>query len=175
MSRRVRPFLQANAGTAAIEFALVVPILLILFAGVIEVGRAYNVYNAVNRLASQYAITYADCSDSPQGTCNTELAKFTTTVAISNIAPQITPASLTLSMFQVSMSGTTPTVVYASPSGATLTSAQIAAAQNVLTDQQSGVIVTARYTHTLQFFQSMMNATLSSYLTPTFTTVQLKG
>jgi Flp pilus assembly protein TadG len=165
---------RSNAGTAAIEFAIVVPILLLLFAGTIEVGRAYQVYNQVNRLASQYAIAWADCSDVPAGTCNSELSNFNSTFSISNIAPQLLTAQLSITMFQVTMSGTTPTVVYASPAGATPSTAQSTAAAAILTNGQSGVIVTGTYAHTLQFFSAMMSPTLSSYLTASFTAVQLK-
>jgi len=73
------------------------------------------------------------------------------------------------------MSGTTPTVVYAYPSGSTLTASQVTAAQGVLTDGQSGVVVTATYNHTLQFFQILMTPYLASALTASYTAVQLKG
>jgi len=79
-----------------------------------------------------------------------------------------------LTMFQVTMVGTNPSVVYASPSSATPSSAQISAVQAILTSGQSGIIVTTTYTHTLQYFQSLMTTALSSYLTASFTAVQLK-
>ena len=89
--------------------------------------------------------------------------------------PQLQSSLLSLTIFQVSMSGTTPNVVYAYPSGATLSAGQIAAAQGVLTDGQSGVVVTATYNHSLQFFPTLMTSFLGSVLTPSFTAVQLKG
>lgn len=63
MTGRIGGLFRANAGTAAIEFAFIVPIMLMLFAGVVEIGRAFQVYNAVDRLATQYAITWSDCSE----------------------------------------------------------------------------------------------------------------
>ena len=174
MCALLKRFLKSRPGTAAIEFAIIAPLMLVLIAGVLEVGRAYQVYNATNRLATQYAIAWADCSDIPAGTCNTELGYFNTTSSIANIAPQLTASQLSLTMFQVTMVGTNPSVVYASPSGATLSSAQTSAAQAILTSGQSGVIVTSTYTHTLQYFQSLMTTALSSYLTASFTAVQLK-
>jgi hypothetical protein len=51
----------------------------------------------------------------------------------------------------------------------------VTAAQGVLTDGQSGVVVTATYNHTLQFFQILMTPYLASALTASYTAVQLKG
>jgi Flp pilus assembly protein TadG len=149
------------AGHATIEFAFIVPILLLMLAGVVEIGRLYQVWNVTNRLASQYAIVYADCLGS--------------TNAISNIAPQLRTSLLSATIFQVSMSGTTPTVEYAFPSGATLTASQVTAAQGVLSNGQVGIVVTATNNHTLQFFQAMMTPYLGSVLTASYTAVQLKG
>jgi Flp pilus assembly protein TadG len=149
--------------------------MVLIFAGVVEIGRIYQVYNTVNRLASQVAIIYADCSDRPTGTCQTEASNFMTSQFVANIAPQITVSSLSFKVFQVTMSGTTPTVVYAAPTGSTLSAGQTSAAQAVLASGQSGVIVSASYTHTLQFFPTVMSSYLSSALTASYITVQLKS
>jgi Flp pilus assembly protein TadG len=175
MPGRTRHFVSSRSGSAAIEFAFIAPVLLTMIAGVVELGRLYQVYNGANRLATQYAIVYADCSDNPVGTCATEVALLGSSNAISNIEPQLQNSLLSLSIFQVSMSGTTPTVVYSYPSGASLTSSQVTAAQGLLTSGQSGVVVTATYSHTLQFFQTLMSPYLGSVLTPSYTAVQLKG
>jgi Flp pilus assembly protein TadG len=172
---RLFRFFKSKSGTAAIEFAFIAPLMIVLFAGTVEVGRAYQVYNAVNRVASQIAITYADCSDSPAGTCQTEANNYMTSQFIANVAPQLTASSLALKIFQVTMSGTTPTVVYAAPSGATMSATQIAAAQASLTNGQSGVVVSGTYKHTLAFFQALMSTALSSYLSVSFNVVQLKS
>lgn len=91
---------------------------------------------------------WADCSDSPAGTCNTELANYTASYAIGNIFPELTASATSLRIFQISMSGTTPSVTYAYPSGATLTTAETTAAQAVVPSTQAGVVVTVTYTHT---------------------------
>lgn len=167
-------WLCATDGTAAVEFALVAPLLLLLAGATVEFGSIFKVYNATDRLAAQYAISWADCSDYPTGTCLTELASYTASATVANVAPQLVPANLTLQMFQVQMSGTTPVVVYAYPTGTTLTAAQTSAAQGVLQSGQSGVLVTATYQHSLNLFSVLMSSYLSSKLRPSYTVVQLK-
>ncbi|MGA2289273.1 TadE/TadG family type IV pilus assembly protein [Bradyrhizobium sp.] len=175
MRKLLQDFRRSGSATAAIEFAFILPVLLMMFAAVVEAGRLFQVYDATNRLATQYAIVFADCSDIPAGTCNTELAALGSSSAIANIVPQLQTGHLSVSIFQVSMSGTTPTVVYAFPAGATLTPNQTLAAQGLLSSNQSGVVVTATYSHSLEFFQTLMSPYLSSVLTPSYTAVQLKG
>jgi len=62
----LQAFRRSRSGTAAIEFAFILPVLLMMFAGVVEAGRLFQVYDATNRLATQYAIVLADCSDIPE-------------------------------------------------------------------------------------------------------------
>ena len=111
----------------------------------------------------------------PAGTCQTELNAYSASYTIANIAPQLTPTSLTLTMFEVQMSGTTPTVVYAYPASATLTAAQTTVAQANFPSGQTGVIVSASYAHTLDFFSTLMTPLLGSLLTPSYTVAQLKS
>jgi len=140
-----------------------------------EFGRAFQVHNAVNRLATQYAIAWADCSDFPAGTCQTELSSFSNATAVGNIVPGLVPASISLSMFQVQMSGSTPAVTYAYPTGGALSSSQIASAQSTLGAGQSGVVVTVSYAHTLRFYSALMTPYLSTKLNPSYTVTQLKS
>jgi len=170
-----RGWLSSKRATAATEFALIAPVLLLFIGGVVEFGRIFEAYSVTNRLATQYAIAYADCSDYPAGTCSTEISNYTAANAIANFAPQLVASQLTLQMFQLSMSGTTPTIVYAYPTGATLSAAQTAAAQAAFSNGQSGVLVTATYTHSLIFFSAIMSTYLGRYLTPTYTVTQLKS
>ncbi|WP_430332001.1 TadE/TadG family type IV pilus assembly protein [Rhodococcus sp. ACT016] len=44
---------RSDSGAAAVEFALVVPILITLVLGIIEFGRGYNVQNAVSAAARE--------------------------------------------------------------------------------------------------------------------------
>jgi|GEM_PF-1378607 len=186
MGRLLKHWLGSKRATAAIEFALTAPILLLLTGGVIEFGRIFQVYEAVNKLAAQYAIAYADCSDTPAGTCGTELNYYTNVNAIANIVPQL--QSPTVQMFQVSMTTSSPySVSVTYPSGGSLTAAQTAAVQTALTpaaqaalsnNAQStiyGVLVTVSYTHSLIYFHNLMTPYLGGFLSPAYTVVQLKS
>jgi Flp pilus assembly protein TadG len=168
-------FWRSERAAAASEFALILPLIVLMFAAIVEFGSIFQVYAATNRVATQFAIAWADCSDSPAGTCQSELNTYSSSFTIANIAPQLTATSLTLTMFEVTMAGTTPTVVYSYPSSATLTAAQTAAAQATFASGQTGVVVTASYVHTLQFFSFFMTPFLGANLNPTYTVVQIKS
>jgi Flp pilus assembly protein TadG len=156
----------SRRGNAATEFALVLPVIVFMFAAIVEFGRIFQVYNATNLLASQYAIALAQCSSAQVTTCQTDLAE-----AATNIAPQLT-GTLTLNMFTVTNTSGTLTYTNPYPSGATPTSAQTTAAKNVVIIYgQTGVLVTATYTHTLIFI-TLLTPYLSKYLTPSYTVVQ---
>jgi Flp pilus assembly protein TadG len=157
-----------------VEFALIAPVLLVMSAGVYELGRAFQSLSAANKLASQYAIAWADCSDLPTGTCSTELGIYDTASAIKNLAPQLTN-TVTLQMFQVSMSGTTPTVTYSYPAASSLSGAQTAAASSTLSSGQKGVIVTVSYTHTLDIFSGVLSGIVPASIPMSYTVVQLKA
>ena len=171
----VRGLLRSKRGNAAIEFALVVPVLLALGAGIVEFGLIFKIYNGANRLATQYAIAWSDCADTPIGTCLTELNSYSSSNTVSNLVPQLVPANVTLQMFQVAMVGTTPVVTYSYPLIATLNSAQVSAAQAAFSSGQKGVIVTASYQHSLSFFSTLMTPFLGSRLNPSYTVTQLKS
>ena len=164
-----------RAGTAAVEFALIVPIMLAMVAGAIELGRAFQAYNAANRLATQYAFTWSDCSDSPVGTCNTELSSFTSSSSLANIAPQLITNNISLRMFQVTVAGSNVNVIYAYPSGQTLTAAEQTAATSTLTNGQSGVVVSISYVHNLIAFANLMSSVIGPSYTMSFTVVQVKA
>jgi Flp pilus assembly protein TadG len=161
-------------GTAAAEFAIVTPVAMLLCAGIIEAGGLLEVTNATNQLATQYALAWADCSDSPAGTCSTELSAYTAASTIANLAPQLVASRLTLQMFQVTNSGGSLGITYAYPTGATLSSAQTAAGLATFASGQAGVIVSATYAHTLNFFPTLMTPFFGNDLTVSFTVAQIK-
>lgn len=165
----------ATRANAAVEFALVMPLLMLIMGGVVEFGLLFKVYNGANRIASHYASAWSDCTDVPIGTCLTELGRYTAPATISNLVPQLQPANVTLQMFQVQMAGTTPVVTYAYPSLSTLTAAQITAARAAFSSGQRGVLVTFTYQHSLNIFSGSMTPYLASYLQPSYTVTQLKS
>jgi Flp pilus assembly pilin Flp len=52
---RVRRMLKSERGAAAVEFALVVPVLVLLVFGIIQFGRAYNLYLTATAAAREGA------------------------------------------------------------------------------------------------------------------------
>jgi len=169
-----RKFLASRRGAAAVEFAFIAPVMVLMAAGVYECGGIFQSLTAVNRLASQYAISWADCSDLPVGACNTELGLYDTTSAIQNVAPQLTGA-VTLQMYQVAKSGSILTVTYAYPSSAGLNAAQTTAANAVLSSGQSGVVVTVNYTYTLSIFSGVLSGIIPASVPISYTVAQLKA
>ena len=168
-------FRRAHSGNAAIEFALIVPIMIIVIATVVEFGIIFHVYNQTNRLATHYAMAWSDCSDYPVKNCEIELSNYTTSSAIKNTVPQLDVPNLTLQMFQVKRAGATVATTYAFPAGSNPNASQAAAAQSLLPDGQVGVIVTVTYQHTLKFFPNVVTTYLSALLAPSYTVVQLKS
>jgi Flp pilus assembly protein TadG len=171
----LRRFARSRTATAAVEFAIVVPVMLTMMGGGFELGRAFQAYNAANRLATQYAFTWADCSDSPAGTCLTEINTYTPAATLTNIAPQLTAANISLRMFQVTVNGANVNTVYAYPTGATPTAAEKTAATSTLTNGQTGVIVSVSYVYNLMVFSTLMSPVIGSSYTMAFTVVQMKA
>ena len=68
-----------------------------------------------------------------------------------------------------------PQVSYAYPSGSALTAAQSAAASAVLTNGQTGVVVTVSYTYTLDVFPGVLNGLVPSSIPLSYTVAQLKA
>ena len=69
---RLRSFARREDGTQMIEFAIVLPVLILLFAGVTELGRLFYTYNTLakaTRSAARYLSTVQDV------TANTAAAK----------------------------------------------------------------------------------------------------
>lgn len=82
---RVRGIAAADQGAELVEFALVVPILVMLLIGIVWIGRAFNVYVTITRAAregARYAVlpssmalgnTYAD---TPTAACSSNTNTF---------------------------------------------------------------------------------------------------
>jgi Flp pilus assembly protein TadG len=175
MNGLIDRFWSARTGTAAVEFAIVLPVMIALAGGSFELGRAFQAYDATNRLATQYAFVWADCSDSPVGTCLTELSTYTPSASLANIAPQLITSNISLRMFQVTAAQSSVNVVYAYPGGQSMTAAEQAAALAVLNNGQSGVVVSISYVHSLLAFTTLMSPIIGSSYTMAFTVVQVKA
>jgi len=183
-----------SRAVASVEFALIVPGMLLMVAGLVEFGRFYQVYTVANRLASQYAVTWANCSESStdtDGVCATELPNYTNAAAISNVVPQLSLNALTLTMaeFTVTQAGVA-TVLYVggNTGGAANTTGdatQLADAKNKAATAfnlfagpaavQYVVVTEVKYVHTLDFFPTLMSAILGDYLTFSYTSTLLKS
>jgi hypothetical protein len=177
-----------KGGSATIELALILPVVMLLIAGIVEIGRLFEVYTATNRLAAQYASSWAYCPDS-NGSCNTELTYYVDPIKISNVVPQLNLANVHLYMAEYTVLDaagvlSAPVILYSGGyqpgSNDAVNAAAAAASYTTATAQpdavaQHVVVVIATYNHSLSFFSYYMTPILSAYLTPTFTVAQLKN
>lgn len=182
--RLVRRIAFDRRGVAALEFAIIAPVMLALMGGVVEVGALIRTYVAVHRLTMQFAVSFADCPDTSStsggtGACGSEISNYTSADSISNFMPQLKPANLTLSLVQVQFSGATPSVTY--PAGGTLTSAQTSALATLYssvpasyTGTVDAVVVTSSYQYSLIAFGAVMAPIIGSSFTISYTVAQLK-
>jgi len=163
----LRRFRRDDRAIAAIEFAIIVPVVLALAATTLEFGMYYRALDAVNKLAAQYAIAWADCAGATE--CQAEANVFSSTTLANNLTSgSLVAANLSFRLYQAKRQNSTtlyaPTV--AIPSATVPDSNEKAAILNkVETNEKFGVVVTITYTHVPQFFASTANAFLAPYLT----------
>lgn len=79
-------------GAAAVEFALVLPVLLILVLGIVEFGRAYNIQTTLSAAAREGVRVMALQSSASQARAATKTAA-QPTVALSDGEIAVSPAS----------------------------------------------------------------------------------
>lgn len=172
--RRPLTLLHDRDATSGTEFGLILPILMLMIAGLVEFGQIQRVYAVSNRLASQIATAWADCSDTPAGTCSTEMNTYVASATLGNVAPQLTTANVTIQMFWMQITPTTSTVTYSYPALASPTAAQVTNARNRF-GSGNIVIVSVTYSHSLMFFGSWISTYLSGSLTPSYSFAQLRS
>lgn len=171
----LRRFRHDDNAIAAIEFAIIVPVVVALFATTLEFGLYYRSLDAVNKLASQYAIAFADCFDDAD--CTTERSAIISSTLATNLTQGLVPASLTIRMFKVNVSST-GTITVKVPSGGTLDTNEQAAVTTKIYKSgvaREGVVVTVSYTHSAQFFASTANTFLAPYFNIKARVAQLKN
>ena len=81
---------QVDRGAAAVEFALVLPLLLLLVLGMIEFSRVYNVQISLSNAAREGARTMAIHND-------TARAKTAASLAAPSVNPAVTTGDVTVS------------------------------------------------------------------------------
>jgi Flp pilus assembly protein TadG len=194
MRRLLRRFRAGRRATAAVELALILPVIMLMAAGVVECGRLYQVSTVANRLATQYAVAWANCTESSTdtgGVCATELPNYTNAAAIGNLAPQLTPSQLTLTLaeFTVTQAGVA-TAIYVGGNSAgvantTGDATQLADAKTRAASAftlfpgpasvQYVVVVEVKYLHTLNYFAALMGPLLNNFLIISDAVTQLKS
>ncbi len=109
--RRVRRGMRRDErGAAAVEFALVVPLLLLLLWGIVDIGRAFYTLNNLASAVREGARSAAVMSTDPTTAANKTLIKSTVTTAFTPIGPPLKPESVfvTVANRQVTVRGRYP-------------------------------------------------------------------
>ena len=109
--KRVRRLLRRNEkGAAIVEFALVVPLLLLLLWGIVDIGRAFYTLNNLASAVREGARSAAVMSTPPDLSANATLIKSTVTTAFMPIGPALRPESVfvTLANRQVTVRASYP-------------------------------------------------------------------
>jgi Flp pilus assembly protein TadG len=89
---------RSESGQAAIEFALVLPLLLVVLVGVIDFGFAFNYWNDEQHLASTGA-RYAAVGRSPSGTLQSYIRSQAENTALRNGGTRQIPNPLKVCVF----------------------------------------------------------------------------
>lgn len=75
--------LRVDTGSSAVEFALVVPLLVLLVVGIVEFGRGYNVQNTLSAASREAvrAVALSSASSSPLAVATAAVTSNTSTVS----------------------------------------------------------------------------------------------
>lgn len=160
LRRRMVAFLRARQGAMAVEFAFVVPLLVLIMGGTYELAGGIDANSQLSTMVAQVALAWGDCVDQPAGTCAIEMSRYI--AARANIAPSLNANQLSLNLWQVSVTGTS---VYAAYGTAPLTAAAIAAARAQILDGQNGVVVIGSYSYRARAFDVVTQPFIGSGIT----------
>jgi len=153
--RSVRKFCRDEGGAIAVEFAIVAPVLIMIFIGMVEFTEAFT----INRKLAQSASTVSDLVAQETTVTSTQLSTIRD-VATEIMKPYQPPASLVI-LSVVEGSDETVRVAWSNPSTAYAAGSTYALPQDNLTEPNSSLIITeATYTFT---------PTISRFLVGTFT------
>jgi Flp pilus assembly protein TadG len=110
MKRVRRPLRRGEKGAAIVEFALVVPLLLLLLWGIVDIGRAFYTLNNLASAVREGARTAAVMATDPTIAANKTLIKTAVTTAFTPIGPPLKPESVfvTLANRQVTVKASYP-------------------------------------------------------------------
>ncbi|MGH7499556.1 MAG: TadE/TadG family type IV pilus assembly protein [Gemmatimonadales bacterium] len=106
--------LGGRRGQSLVEFALVVPLLLLMLAGIIEFGRAWNMSQVVTDAARQGARTAAVLNPDPSATVDSVRAVVDAALQSGNVDPTANGVSVVVDNFQAG-SNTPVTVTVSVP------------------------------------------------------------
>lgn len=95
-------------GAAAVEFALVLPVLLVLVLGIVEFGRAYNVQTTLSLAAREGVRTMALSNDQTAARTTAKAAASNLTLADSQIVISLKAGTTTATSCTVDATATTP-------------------------------------------------------------------
>ena len=140
-------FVRGERASIAVEFAFLVPVLILLMGGTYEVSGAIEANSQLNIMVGQVALSWGDCNDSPTGTCQTEMNQYVT--ARANIVPALNGGQLTLNLWQVTVLGTTVSTSY---STSAITAAAISVARAQIPSGNTGIVVIGSYTFQARAF-----------------------
>lgn len=164
LEARLRRFGRSERGVTAVEFALVLPVLLMLFVGMVEFTEAFS----ITRKLSNSVSTVADLVSREPSVSTAELTDIVT-VADQLMQPYATAPMDLVIVSVVTDADNTPTVAWSHPAGEYVPGVVYDLPEEALTAPNSSIIVTeGRYdfTPTVTQFLGSFEITQRSFFRP---------
>lgn len=162
-------FATDERGVAAVEFAFVLPLLLVLLAGALELRAAWQAARSVNTLAAQAALVIADCKTTNPSGCAGEAQQISN--AVGWLAPQLERSRLTIDAAELTRTGGAAKLVSGSQD---LANALGPAALARFREGQTGIAIRVTYSHLPTAFASFLGSAFTEKLTFQATAFALK-